>query len=52
MAHNPSSPGYGSYSHDKKRAAYKARRARTDYPKGGYNKAPPGPYAGEKRKRA
>lgn len=48
MAHNPYRAK--SYSHSKKREAYKARRARKDYPKGGYNRAPSAPYGGEKRK--
>lgn len=48
MAHNPYR--HKSYSHSKKRDAYKARRNRPDYPKGGYNIVPKGPYAGEKRK--
>lgn len=39
-----------NWSHTKKREAYKARRARPDYPKGGYNKVPNKPYAPEKRK--
>ena len=48
MAHNPYRAK--SYSHPKKRAAYVERRKRENYPKGGYNKVPKGPYAGEKRK--
>lgn len=48
MAHNPYRAK--SYSHSKKREAYMARRARENYPKGGYNRPPRQPYAGEKRK--
>lgn len=37
-----------NWSHSKKREAYKARRAKPDYPKGGYGVARP-PYAPPKR---
>lgn len=48
MGHNPYRNK--SYSHTKKREAYVLRRSRPSYPKGGYNRPPGKPYAGEKRK--
>jgi len=50
MAHNPYRAK--SYSHAKKRAAYNERRKNEGYPRGGYNRVPLRPYAGEKRARS